>query len=70
MTIDQYIAELTKLRQAHGPGLDVTRASGQLLGTFVKAPLPRIAYTHVKRPRCYFDKDDLDQYKGDKVVRV
>jgi hypothetical protein len=68
MLIDKYIEELTKLRQAHGPGLEVMRAS--TTGVAVKSPLPRIGYRHKRNRARFWSDDSLDKDKGEKVVRV
>lgn len=69
MEIDKYIAELTKLRQTHGPGLEVV--TNGAVGPFKKAPLPRVAWVHKEKPKSFFVVGgDPDRLKGDKVVRV
>jgi hypothetical protein len=69
MLIDKYIQEMVKLRQAHGPELDVVKQlNGEVVG---KAALPRLAHMHTKNTRTMFrDGQDEDRYKGKKVVRV
>jgi hypothetical protein len=69
MKIDKYIAELTKLRQAHGPDLEITRRTGEFHGVLRKAPLPRIAHTK-KGTKAPFTSNDRDADKGEKVVCV
>ncbi len=70
MLIDQYIAELTKLRNAHGPDLEVMRVS--TVGYVTKAGLPRLAHMRNDKPRTqlFSPENDLDRFKGAKVVRV
>lgn len=69
MTLDQYIAELTKLRQAHGPDLQVIRVSSS--GYVTKASLPGVTWLRKDKVKTLFKVGlDLDQIKGDKVVRV
>lgn len=68
MNIEKYIAELIKLRQAHGPNLEVMRASTS--GVIVKSPLPRIAFRHKRNRTSFHGPDDLDKDKGERVVRV
>lgn len=69
MLIDKYIEELTKLRQAHGPDLEVVNTND--LGMLKKAPLPRIGWRNKNQPRCVFvPGSDRDANRGEKVVRV
>jgi hypothetical protein len=68
MLIDKYIEEMTKLRQAHGPELEVVRTSA--IGTHLKAPLPRLAWTYVGKKCEFRPGEDPDKARGKKVVRV
>lgn len=68
MLIDKYIEELTKLRQAHGPDLEVMRISAS--GFISKAPLPRMAYRHQKLRTSFHEAHHYDSDRGEKVVRV
>jgi len=69
MLIDRYIEELTKLRQVHGPDLQVVTNGG--FGSARKAPLPRIRWMLLKRPTLFWLTGvDPDRERGEKVVRV
>lgn len=69
MKIDQYIAELQKIRASHGTDLEVTTVA--VLGGVAKAGLPRVEFLHLKRPRTWFvNGSDKDADRGAKVVRV
>lgn len=68
MDLETYIAELTKLRQAHGGKVQVvqrTIVNGVLTK---KGAIPRIASLRNDNKRVLFGKDDLDKFKGEKVV--
>ena len=64
MKIDKYIEAMQKLRNEHGPDMEVVNAEG------VKKPLPRVGYMHVKRRALWVDGTDLDKDRGAKVVKA
>ena len=68
MKIDQYIAELQKIRANHGADLEVM-ATSVLDGT-TKAGIPRVENMHARHRRLFRNGQDLDSDKGQKVVRV
>jgi hypothetical protein len=68
MLIDKYIEEMTKLRQAHGPELEVVNTTD--LGMVKKAPLPRIGWRYLGRKCAFTPGRDNDKDRGEKVVRV
>lgn len=70
MKIDRYIELLVKLRQEHGPDLQVV-TSGVRCGPFRKAESPCARYAHKEHPKLYFlPGQDPDRLRGEKVVRV
>jgi hypothetical protein len=76
MLIDKYIEEMVKLRQAHGPELEVLRSTAAVDSDVsnrkaIKAGLPRIANRQIGHHRTLFrDGVDPDRLKGEKVVVI
>lgn len=69
MFIDQYIEEMQKLRQAHGPALRIIKTHDT--GTAVNAGLPRLHWLRTDKPKTLFvNGQDRDAVKGEKVVRL
>lgn len=67
MTLDQYLVQLTKLRQTYGGEVNVMQLNA-MGGGVKKAGLPRIANVRKDNPRTLFNVGALDRDKGDRIV--